>query len=272
MWNSTSVIAKRILLRIRFPAALVRLPACMTCGGLRLKTNLPWLVFTRPTHSANVTSRMLRRALAWLEGDLRFYTGNVIIARTNRLCRVRYIAQFERHGRRGACVAYVLIRILIPDEHSFIRRLLRSGFQINSGEFIGLHANCIAAIRAYFVEAERTSAMLAQSTAEPLPLTERLSLLSREIIENESHMKYVVAKSLLHEAARLGYGFSNLTIFPFRGEICPIGESNEKEGTDTKTVVLRPVSYVWCRCGKALCHAVRWPTPRITLIPEAFSG
>jgi len=181
----------------------------MTCGGLRIKTILPWLVFSRPTHSANVTSRMLRRALAWLEGDFRFYTGNVIIASKNRLCSVRYIVHFVRHGTRGACVAYVSIRILIPDEQSVIRRLLRRNVQMNNAAFISLHANCINAMRASFVEAERTTAMLAQCTAEPLPLTDRLSLLSQEIIENESHMKYVAAKSLLHEAARLGYGFSH---------------------------------------------------------------
>jgi hypothetical protein len=106
-------------------------------------------------------------------------------------------------------VAYVSIRILIPDEQSVIRRLLRRNVQMNNAAFISLHANCINAMRASFVEAERTCAMLAQCTAEPLPLTDRLSLLSQEIIENESHMKYVAAKTLLHEAARLGYGFSN---------------------------------------------------------------
>jgi hypothetical protein len=152
---------------------------------------------------------MLRRALAWLEGDLRFYTGNVIIASINQLCRIRYIAYFERHGRRGACVAYVSIRILIPDELSFILRLLRSGFQINSGEFIGLHANCIAAMRAYFVEAERTSAMLAQCTAEPLSFMERFSLLWQKIIETEASGLYVAAKRLLLAAALLGYRFSS---------------------------------------------------------------
>jgi len=41
-------------------------------------------------------------------------------------------------------------------------------------------------MRAYFVEAERTSAMLARCTAEPLPLTERFGLLSQEITENEA--------------------------------------------------------------------------------------
>jgi hypothetical protein len=80
---------------------------------------------------------------------------------------------------------------------------------MNHAAFISLHANCINAMRAFFVEVERTTAMLAQCTAEPLPLTDRMSLLSQEVIENEAHMKYVAAKSLLHEAARLGYGFSN---------------------------------------------------------------
>ena len=104
---------------------------------------------------------------------------------------------------------YVLIRILIADDHSVIRRLLRRNVQMNNAAFISLHANCINAMRASFVEAERTCAMLAQCTAEPLPLTDRLTLLSQEIIENESHMKYVAAKSLLHEAALLGYRFSS---------------------------------------------------------------
>jgi hypothetical protein len=76
-------------------------------------------------------------------------------------------------------------------------------------EFTGLHADCIIAMRAYFVEAERTTALLAKRTAEPLSFTERLSLLSQEIIENNAYTRYVSAKSLLHGAARLGYGLSN---------------------------------------------------------------
>ena len=103
---------------------------------------------------------------------------------------------------------YVSIRILIADDNSIIRRLSRSVFQMNSGKFIGLHASCIIAMRAYFVEAERTSAVLARCTAEPLPLTERFRLLSQEITENEAYARYVSAKSLLHDAARLGYRFS----------------------------------------------------------------
>jgi hypothetical protein len=80
---------------------------------------------------------------------------------------------------------------------------------MNNAEFIELHANCIIAMRAYFVESEGTSALLGQCTAEPLPPTERLSLLSQQIIENVSHKRYLAAKRLLHDAARLGYRFSS---------------------------------------------------------------
>lgn len=80
---------------------------------------------------------------------------------------------------------------------------------MNSEEFIGLHANCIIAMRANFGEAERTTAMLAKCTAEPLSVTDRLSLLSQEIIEKDSYTRYVSAKLLLHDVARLGYGFSS---------------------------------------------------------------
>jgi hypothetical protein len=80
---------------------------------------------------------------------------------------------------------------------------------MNNAEFTELHADCIIAMRDYFVEAERTTDLLAKCTAEPLSFTERLSLLSQEIIENEAHTRYTAAKLLLHGAARLGYGFSN---------------------------------------------------------------
>ena len=56
---------------------------------------------------------------------------------------------------------------------------------------------------------EKTTDLLSKCTAEPLSFTERLGLLSQEIIENDAHTRYVGAKSLLHGAARLGYGFSN---------------------------------------------------------------
>ncbi len=76
-------------------------------------------------------------------------------------------------------------------------------------EFNDPHADCILAMRGYFVEAEKTTDLLAKCTAEPLSFAERIGLLSQEIIENEAHARYTSAKSLLHGAARLGYGFSN---------------------------------------------------------------
>ncbi len=85
----------------------------------------------------------------------------------------------------------------------------KGGPQMDNSEFIELHANCVMAMRAYFVEAETTSAMLAKCTVAPLSFTERLGLLSQEIIENDAHTRYVTAKKALHGAARLGYGFSN---------------------------------------------------------------
>jgi hypothetical protein len=80
---------------------------------------------------------------------------------------------------------------------------------MNYNEYLELHANCVAAMRAYFVEAEKSSLMLSKCTAEPLSFTERLSLLSQEIAENDAHTNYLGTKRLLHGAALLGYGFSN---------------------------------------------------------------
>jgi len=74
--------------------------------------------------------------------------------------------------------------------------------------FRQLHADCVIAMRAYFIEAEKTTDLLAECTADPLSFTDRLGLLSQEIIENDAHASYRGAKSLLHGAARLGYGFS----------------------------------------------------------------
>ena len=76
-------------------------------------------------------------------------------------------------------------------------------------EFQQVHADCVTAMLAYFVEAEKTTDLLAKCTAEPLSFTERLGLLSQELIENDAHENYKNTKSLLHAAARLGYGFSN---------------------------------------------------------------
>jgi hypothetical protein len=76
-------------------------------------------------------------------------------------------------------------------------------------EFLELHAASEALMRSYFVEVEKSSTMLAECTADPLPLKERLTLMSQGIIEHEAHLTYLGAKSLLLNAARLGYGIPN---------------------------------------------------------------
>jgi hypothetical protein len=80
---------------------------------------------------------------------------------------------------------------------------------MNNADVNELHTDCVIAMRRYFVEAERTSEMLAKCTTEPLSFAERLNLLSQEIVENEALARYTGAKYLLHGAVRLGYGFSN---------------------------------------------------------------
>jgi hypothetical protein len=51
--------------------------------------------------------------------------------------------------------------------------------------------------------------MLAKCTAEPLPLDDRLNLLTQEVTEDEAHEAYMRAKRLVHNVAKLGYGLSN---------------------------------------------------------------
>ena len=75
-------------------------------------------------------------------------------------------------------------------------------------EFNELHASCVRAFGKYAVEADTTNAMLANCTAEPMPLAERLKIVVQESIENTAHSVYLSAKLLLHEAARLGYAFT----------------------------------------------------------------
>jgi hypothetical protein len=76
-------------------------------------------------------------------------------------------------------------------------------------EFSEMHANCVTAMRAYFVEVEKTSTMLAACTAEPMTFRERFALLSQGMVENEARLAYVGTRSLLLRAAQLGYGSSN---------------------------------------------------------------
>jgi hypothetical protein len=80
---------------------------------------------------------------------------------------------------------------------------------VNHKEFLDLHATCVTSMRSYFVEVEKSSTMLAECTAKPLPLRQRLKLTSQGLIEQAAHLAYLSAKSLLLRAARLGYGFCN---------------------------------------------------------------
>jgi hypothetical protein len=75
-------------------------------------------------------------------------------------------------------------------------------------EFNQLHGSCVSAFRNYATEAEKTAAMLAECTAEPMPLPERVKIALQERIENTAHTLYLAAKVLLHDAARLGYAFT----------------------------------------------------------------
>jgi hypothetical protein len=80
---------------------------------------------------------------------------------------------------------------------------------MNHTEFMDLHAASEILMQSYFVEVEKSSAMLAECTAKPLPLKKRLMLTSQAVIEHTAHLTYLAAKSLLVSAARVGYGFSN---------------------------------------------------------------
>ncbi|MGA2096229.1 MAG: hypothetical protein ABSH39_08015 [Candidatus Acidiferrum sp.] len=75
-------------------------------------------------------------------------------------------------------------------------------------EFNELHASCVSACKNYAAEAEITTTMLANCTAEPMPLPERLKIALQERIENTAHSLYLAAKLVLHEAPRLGCAFT----------------------------------------------------------------
>ncbi len=75
-------------------------------------------------------------------------------------------------------------------------------------DFLELHTSCTTAMRAYVVEMEKTTTMLAECTPAPLGFKTRFDLMSQGIVENDAHLTYLGAKSLLSDAARLGYGFS----------------------------------------------------------------
>jgi hypothetical protein len=81
--------------------------------------------------------------------------------------------------------------------------------RMNRDEFLEMQAHCVTAMRRYFVQVEKTSAMLAACTAEPLTFRERFRLMSQGIVENDAHMAYLGARSLLVRTARLGYACSS---------------------------------------------------------------
>jgi hypothetical protein len=80
---------------------------------------------------------------------------------------------------------------------------------MDQSQFDALHASCAGAFRNYASEADVTSAMLANCTADPMPLPERLKLALQERIESTAHSLYLAEKLLLHDAARLGYAFTD---------------------------------------------------------------
>ena len=75
---------------------------------------------------------------------------------------------------------------------------------MNHAEFMELHAAYVALMRSYFVEVEKSSTMLAECTAKPLPLKKRLMLTSQGVIEQQAHLTYLDSKSLLLDAVRVG--------------------------------------------------------------------
>lgn len=80
---------------------------------------------------------------------------------------------------------------------------------MNETEFAELHSSCVTAFKSYVVEAEKTSVLLASCTAGPLPLTKRLRVMFQENAEFTTYSLYLDTKRLLHDAARLGYAFSD---------------------------------------------------------------
>jgi hypothetical protein len=75
---------------------------------------------------------------------------------------------------------------------------------MNHTEFVDLHADSEELMRSYFVEVEKSSAMIADCTEKPLSLQNRLMLTSQGVIENQAHARYMDTKSLLLDAVRVG--------------------------------------------------------------------
>lgn len=75
---------------------------------------------------------------------------------------------------------------------------------MNHTEFVDLHAASEKLMRSYFVEVEKSSAMIADCNEKPLSLQNRLLLTSQGVIEHEAHVTYMDTKSLLLDAVRVG--------------------------------------------------------------------
>ena len=81
---------------------------------------------------------------------------------------------------------------------------------MNQTEFAQLHADGVSAMRAFFLEAEKTSIMLGNGSADPLPADGRLLLITQEIKEVEAHSLYLGIKRLLHDVVQAGYESTHL--------------------------------------------------------------
>jgi hypothetical protein len=66
---------------------------------------------------------------------------------------------------------------------------------VEDTEFMDLHAASVTLMRSYFVEVEKSCTMLAECTGQPLSAEIHVTLTSQGIIEHESHLKYLEAKS-----------------------------------------------------------------------------
>ena len=82
-----------------------------------------------------------------------------------------------------------------------------------------LHAKCVP-WEPNFVGAEKTAAMLAECTAEPLTFSDRFKLMSQGIAENDVHLTYLGTKSLLYRAARFRLRLFKLTTAKGGGVPC----------------------------------------------------
>jgi hypothetical protein len=70
-------------------------------------------------------------------------------------------------------------------------------------QFNELHRSCAIAFQGYATSAELTAGMPAKCAPEPIPGSERLSLLAQEANEIRAHCMYLDCKHVLHDAARL---------------------------------------------------------------------